>query len=148
MQDRIEKNIDIAAPIDRVWRAISEAEEFGSWFGVAFETPFAAGETSWGRITDPPGMAHLRFAFRVVALEPYRFAYEWHPYAIDPDVDYSAETPTLVAFTLTPIDTGTRLDLVESGFAALPPQRYADAVRMNTSGWETQLERVRACAER
>lgn len=147
MQDRIERSVMLHAPLERVWSALTDAEQFGAWFGVVFETPFRPGATSWGRITNPPSMAHLRFAFRIIAMEPWRFAYAWHPNAIDPAIDYSAETPTIVEFLLTPLESGTRLDLTETGFAQLPPGRYADALRMNSSGWETQVERIRVYVE-
>ena len=141
--DRIERVIDIRAPLARVWRALSDAEEFGSWFGVALRgQTFAVGRSVSGRITHP-GYEHVVFTAEVVRVEPERrLAFRWHPYAIDPGVDYSGEATTLVEFELEPIVVGTRLRVVESGFDALPPARRADAFRMNSQGWEAQMHNI------
>jgi uncharacterized protein YndB with AHSA1/START domain len=148
MTDRIEKSIDIAAPIERVWRALTDHEEFGSWFQVALEGPFAVGAPSRGHITYP-GHEHVRWKAEVVAMEPpSRFAFTWHPYAVDPDVDYSAEPQTLVEFRLEPAEGGTRIIVTETGFDALPAHRRPDALRMNDSGWAEQMRNIKAYAER
>ena len=141
--DRIERQIEIRAPLTRVWRALSDAEEFGSWFGVALHgQTFAVGRSVSGRITHP-GYEHVVFTAEVVRVEPERrLAFRWHPYAIDPGVDYSGEATTLVEFELEPIAAGTRLRVVESGFDALPPARRADAFRMNSQGWDAQMQNI------
>ncbi len=138
MTDRIEKEIELKAPVSRVWRALTDHREFGTWFRARFEGPFVAGEVAQGRITHP-GYEHLRFTVTVQAIEPERrFAFTWHPYAIDPDKDYSGETPTLVEFTLERTPNGTLLHIVESGFDKLPPERRDEAFRMNGQGWSIQ----------
>ena len=148
MTDRIEKSIAIAAPVERVWRALTDHEEFGAWFRVSLEGPFALGEVSRGRITYP-GYEHLEWEARVVAMEaPHLFAFTWHPYAVDPDTDYSAEPQTRVEFRLEPAGEGTHLTVVESGFDSLPAERRDEALRMNTGGWETQVRNVKAHVER
>ncbi len=148
MTDRIEKSIAIAAPVERVWRALTDHEEFGAWFRVRLEGPFVLGEVSRGRITYA-GYEHLKWEARVVAMEaPRLFAFTWHPYAVDPDKDYSAEPPTRVEFRLEPAGAGTRLTVTESGFDALPAERRDEALRMNTGGWEKQVKNVKAHAER
>lgn len=147
MTDRIEKSIDIAAPPERVWRALTDFEEFGTWFRVRLDGPFVLGEASTGRITHP-GFEHLQWEAQVVAMEePRLFAFTWHPYAIDPDRDYSAEPATRVEFHLEPEGQGTRLTVTESGFDAIPAWRRDEALRMNTGGWEAQVRNVKAHVE-
>ena len=144
MEDRVEKRIEIAAPRARVWQALTDSREFGEWFKVKLDGPFVVGETVGGYITHP-GYEHLRMEVTVTAIEPMtRFAYTWHPYAVDPKVDYSGETQTLVEFRLGVTTTGTLLMVTESGFAQLPPGRYAEAFRMNSGGWEQQMKQVEA----
>jgi uncharacterized protein YndB with AHSA1/START domain len=142
MQDRIEKQITLKAPIARVWRALTDFRQFSSWFGVRMEQAFAPGEPSAGQITYP-GYEHLRMRITVQKMEPEQlFSFTWHPYAVDPQVDYSSETPTLVEFHLQAVAEGTLLRVTESGFARLPPHRYTDALRMNERGWAEQLENI------
>jgi uncharacterized protein YndB with AHSA1/START domain len=140
--DRIEKLIVLRAPIDRVWRALASAREFGSWFGVALEGEFSAGARVRGRVTKP-GYEHLTWDVVIERFEPPRvLAWRWHPNAIEPTTDYSAEPTTLVVFELEPIDGGTLLRLVESGFDGLPLERRGDAFRGNEQGWTIQLEAI------
>lgn len=140
--DRIEMHIDLDAPPARVWRVLSDHSEFGSWFGVKLESAFVPGKASRGKITHP-GYEHLTMEIVIRAMEPERLlSFNWHPYAVDPNVDYSKETPTLVEFTLEPISTGTRLTVVESGFDKLPASRRDEAFRMNSGGWAAQLENI------
>jgi uncharacterized protein YndB with AHSA1/START domain len=140
----IVKRIDIAAPVARVWRALTDYQQFSQWFLVNIEGPFIPGEKVGGQLTFP-GKEHVRMEVVVQALQPTTyFAYTWHPYAIDPNIDYSGETPTLVEFHLEATPTGTLLVVTESGFENLPPSRYADAMRMNTRGWEQQLLKIEA----
>jgi uncharacterized protein YndB with AHSA1/START domain len=142
MTDRIEKTIELKAPIERVWRALTDHEQFGAWFGVRMEGPFVPGETSRGKITNP-GYDHLTMEVVTQALEPPRlFSYTWHPAALDPEVDYSGETPTLVAFRLESIDGGTRLTVTETGFDSLPAHRIPDVLRLNDAGWTFQMTSI------
>lgn len=142
MSDRIEKQIEIEAPVSRVWRAVTDYREFGAWFRVALEAPFEAGKAARGRITYP-GKENLVMTVTVQRIEPERlFSFTWHPYAIDPNVDYSAETPTLVEFILEATAKGTRLIVVELGFDALPAHRRDLAFRMNDGGWAIQVQNI------
>ena len=144
MTDRIEKAIDLKAPVERVWRAISDPAEFGQWFQVKIDTPFVAGELARGNIT-LPGYEHLIWEVRIVKMEaPRLFAFTWNPYAVDPDKDYSGETPTLVEFHLAPTPQGTRLVITETGFDKIPAERRAEAMRMNDSGWAEQTVNIQA----
>jgi uncharacterized protein YndB with AHSA1/START domain len=131
MTDRIEKTLELKAPVSRVWRALTDHSEFGQWFRVRLEGPFVPGQATRGQITYP-GYEHLRWEAVVQAMEPERlFSFTWHPYAVDPEQDYSAEPPTLVEFTLEKTASGTLLHVVESGFDKLPNKRRAEAFRMN-----------------
>ncbi len=141
--DRIHRQILLKAAPARVWRALADAGEFGAWFGVRLESPFVVGQPTSGHITHP-GYEHLRFTVQVEAVEPpSRFAFRWHPYAIDPSRDYSAEPTTLVEFLLLPQGGGTLLTVVESGFDRLPPARRDEAFRVNDGGWAEQMKNVR-----
>ncbi len=147
MQDRIEKSIELKAPIARVWRALTDHREFGEWFRVKLDGPFVVGEVSRGQITYP-GYEHLPWVVEVQAMEPERlFSFTGHPGAVDPDVDYSDEPTTLIEFRLEPTADGTRLVIVESGFSALPESRYSDALRMNDAGWAEQLKHIQSYVE-
>ena len=140
--DRIEKQVRLQAPRSRVWRALTDAGEFGTWFGVALQAPFAEGATVRGQITHP-GYQHLTMEVLVERIEPERyFAYRWHPYAIDPAIDYSHEPTTLVEFRLDENGAGTVLTIVESGFDRIPLARRAEAFRMNDGGWTAQARNI------
>lgn len=140
--DRIEKRVVLRAPRSRVWRAISTAEEFGAWFRMNLEGAFAEGATIRARITIP-GYEHVTLEMLVERIEPERyFSYRWHPYAIDPAVDYSAEPTTLVEFTLEETEGGTALTIVESGFDRIPLARRSEAFRMNDQGWAGQIKNL------
>lgn len=142
MADRIEKRIELKAPVSRVWRAVTDYREFGEWFRVKFEGPFVAGEVARGKITNP-GYEHLTLEATVKEIQPERlFSFTWHPYAIDPKVDYSKETPTLVEFRFEKIPSGTLLVVTESGFDKIPANRRAEALRMNDNGWAAQLKNI------
>ncbi|HSS51011.1 MAG TPA: SRPBCC family protein [Thermoanaerobaculia bacterium] len=141
--DRIEKNILLRAPKARVWRALTDAGEFGSWFGVKMESGFAAGKPATGQITYP-GYEHLKFAVTVERMDAEQlFSFRWHPNATDPKKDYSAEPTTLVEFRLEEVADGTLLTVVESGFDQLPAERRAEAFRGNSSGWAQQMENIK-----
>ena len=140
--DRIEKSILLRAPRARVWRALTDATEFGAWFRVALEGPFREGATIRGRITHP-GYEHVTMEMTVERIDPERlFSYRWHPYAIDPAVDYRAERTTLVELRLEDDAGGTRLTVVESGFDRVPKARRDEAFRMNESGWSAQVGNI------
>ncbi|KLU24515.1 vanillate O-demethylase oxidoreductase VanB [Caballeronia mineralivorans PML1(12)] len=141
--DRIEREILLKAPRSRVWRALSNAEEFGNWFGMDLKgKTFEAGKTVHARITYP-GYEHLVCEMVIERIEPEKLlSWRWHPGAIDPAFDYSGETRTLVVFELEEVDSGTLVRLVETGFDDLPPARRLDAFRLNSGGWETQMENI------
>jgi uncharacterized protein YndB with AHSA1/START domain len=144
MSDRVEKRIELKAPVSRVWRALTDHREFGEWFHVRLEGPFVAGQVARGKITHP-GYEHVPWKVTVVTMEPERlFAFSWHPYAVDPAVDYDSETPTLVEFRLEAIAGGTLLLLTESGFDKVPSGRRAEAFRMNDGGWTQQMKNIEA----
>jgi uncharacterized protein YndB with AHSA1/START domain len=140
--DRIEKTTVIRAPRARVWRALTDHEEFGRWFGVTLDKAFAPGATINGKILDPE-YAHMPFTMTIDRVEPERlFSMRWHPYAHDPAVDYSAEPTTLIEFTLDEVGEGTRVTVVESGFDRIPIERRALAYRMNDEGWGGQMQNI------
>jgi uncharacterized protein YndB with AHSA1/START domain len=142
MNDRIEKRVELKAPVSRVWRALTDYREFGTWFGVKLEGPFVRGQSAGGQITYP-GWEHVRMQLVVQKMEPEkRFSFTWHPYAVDPKADYSQETPTLVEFTLGKTAGGTLLVVTESGFDRIPAARRAEAFRMNDGGWATQMNSI------
>jgi uncharacterized protein YndB with AHSA1/START domain len=141
--DRIEKQITLDAPRSRVWRALTEVDQFNSWFGVSLATPFSPGAEVSGQIK-VRGYEHMTMTIWIETMEPERFfSFRWHPYAVEPDFDYSAEPTTLVSFTLEDAGAGTRLTIVESGFDAIPESRRAKAFEMNSNGWTGQSENIR-----
>jgi uncharacterized protein YndB with AHSA1/START domain len=140
--DRIEQRVVLRAARTRVWRAITNAEEFGTWFRMKLEGAFTEGRPIRGKITIP-GYEHVTLEMLVERIDPERyFSYRWHPYAIDPGVDYSAEPTTLVEFNLEEIDGGTAVTIVESGFDRIPLSRRAEAFRMNDQGWAGQIKNL------
>ena len=142
MQNRIEKRLELRAPVSRVWRALTDHREFGQWFRVKLDGPFVPGQPAQGQITYP-GYEHIRWQAVIQKMEPEKlFSFTWHPYAIDPKVDYSKETPTLVEFRLEQIPSGTLLLLSESGFDSIPADRRAEAFRMNDGGWSEQMKNI------
>ena len=142
--DRIERKVLIKATRARVWRAVSDAAEFGSWFGVDFKgKAFVAGKSVQGRITYP-GYEHLTMEVLIDQVVPERLlSWRWHPAAIDPAVDYSHEPTTLVVFELEEVDGGIMLSVVESGLDKIPLERRATVLRLNSSGWDAQMENVK-----
>lgn len=140
--DSIEKRIELKASPARVWRALTDHVEFGQWFGVKLHQPFVVGQPTRGNILYP-GYEHLIMEVVVQAMETETlFSYTWHPYAVDPKVDYSQEPPTLVEFRLTAIPGGTRLVVRESGFDRVPAARREEAFRMNDGGWAEQIKNI------
>jgi uncharacterized protein YndB with AHSA1/START domain len=144
MEDRIEKRIEIAAPVSRVWQALTDSRQFGEWFLVKMDGLFVAGKSVAGQITHP-GYEHLRMQIVVEAIEPQTlFSFTWHPYAVDPKVDYSQEESTLIEFRLQPTPGGTLLTVTESGFDKIPAERRAEALLRNDSGWAQQMKNIQA----
>jgi uncharacterized protein YndB with AHSA1/START domain len=141
--DRIERKILLNAPRARVWRALSNAEEFGNWFGVDFKgKSFVAGKAVQGKITYP-GYEHIVMEVFIERVVPERLlSWRWHPAAVDPAVDYSQEPTTLVVFELQEADGGVLLTVVESGLDAIPLARRASVYRMNSSGWDEQMRNI------
>jgi uncharacterized protein YndB with AHSA1/START domain len=147
--DRIEKKVLLHAPCERVWQAISDSARIGSWFGVAFDGPFAAGARLTGRIVPTSVDAEIAklqkshegkpFEFFVDRIEPMRrLSFRWHPSAVEPGVDYSKEPTTLVVFELEKVPGGTLLTISESGFDQIPLERWAKAFAANEGGWAKQ----------
>lgn len=157
--DQIKKQILLRAPQSRVWRALTDATEFGSWFGIKLHGPFVAGTAVQGELTGTTvneeiaaaqqAYAGLRFEIVVDQIEPERLiCFRWHPYAIEPGVDYSAEPMTLVSFTLEEAAGGVQLTVVESGFDRIPLERRAKAFAANEGGWEVQVTLIEAYLDR
>ena len=141
--DSIERTVVIAAPRERVWRALSNAEEFGTWFGANLKgQTFAPGKRARGNLTFA-GYEHVQFDVVVERMEPQSvLSYRWHPYNLDAAVDYEKEQPTLVTFTLKDAPgKGTVLTVLETGFDNIPPARRLEAFRMNSAGWKSQLDK-------
>lgn len=140
--DRIEKTVTLKAPRSRVWRALTDARQFGKIFQTELTGEFTPGVTIRGRITYP-GWENLPMEMAVERMEPERlFSFRWHPGDIDPKFDYTSEPMTLVEFTLEEISGGTRLTIVESGFDKIPLARRTKAFQMNESGWTEQLQNI------
>lgn len=159
MSDRIEKRVVLRAPLDRVWRAISDSEEFGRWFGIHFDGPFVEGGSVTGAIVPTTvddevakrqePHAGTKSTWQIVAIEPQRrLAYRWDPFAIDPTVDYDPEPTTLVEFTLAETPEGVLLTIVESGFDAVPEARRNASFEANSEGWAIQTDLVRRYLDR
>lgn len=169
VSDRIEKQILLRAPVPRVWRALTDVEEFGAWFGVRLDEPFAPGRTVTGRFVVLPdeevfeeyqraqGLQPAKVAIptgsivfcTVETMEPQRyFSFRWIPYSIDAECDPAQEPTTLVEFRLEAVAEGTRLTIVESGFERVPAHRRERAFRMNDGGWGAQIENVKRYVER
>lgn len=153
IEKRIEKRIELRAPLERVWRAVADSQSFGAWFGMELDGPFVAGMSVTGRIRPTlvdPEIARLQephagksLMLEIVEIEPLRtFAFRWHPFAIDPAVDYRREPTTLVTFRFAATTVGTLLTLTESGFDALPPHRRQSAFQANDGGWSHQLRLI------
>jgi len=152
--DKIEKQVILRAPLARVWGAITDSKQFGSWFGCALDGPFVQGKPAKGTIQPTkvdPEVAKMQephkgaaFYIEVERVEPMRlFSFRWHPYAIEPGKDYASEPMTLVQFELKEIEPGkTQLKITESGFDKVPLARRADAFKANEGGWEHQSKLI------
>jgi uncharacterized protein YndB with AHSA1/START domain len=140
--DRIEKQIRLAAPRSRVWRALTDPNEFSQWFGVKLTGVVAPGSKLRGPV-DCAGYEDIIIEATVHTVEPEkRFGFRWHPYALDRTVDYAAEPTTLVMFTLEDAGSGTLLHVVESGFDKIPASRRVKAFEMNSAGWTAQMNNI------
>jgi uncharacterized protein YndB with AHSA1/START domain len=142
-RDHIKREILLKAPRSIVWHALSDAEEFGDWFGVALKgKSFAPGNRVQGHITSP-GYEHIIFDVLIEDMEPERLlSFWWHPYAVNPSIGYSQEPTTLVVFGLQEVEGGTLLSVVESGFDEISPSRTVEAFHMNSSGWDEQMKNI------
>jgi uncharacterized protein YndB with AHSA1/START domain len=140
--DRIEKSIVLRAPRSRVWRALTDAQAFGEWFGIKFSGSFVPGARLQGQLQHK-GYEHLTMEISIEQMEPERlFSWRWHPHAIDPQTDYSKEPTTLVVFELADAADGTLLTVVESGFDGIPLTRRMEAYRGNSDGWAQQMKAI------
>jgi uncharacterized protein YndB with AHSA1/START domain len=148
--DRIEKKILLQAPLERVWRAISDSKQFGAWHGVKFDGPFVAGIGMVGKVA-PIAVADVEIARRhnrregkpftiwVERVEPMRlFSMRWYPFDEEPSADYSKEPTTLVEFRLEEVSGGTMLTIIESGFDGLSPEQRAREIASHEQGWAAQ----------
>lgn len=151
--DRIVKKTLLRATRERVWRAVSDAKEFGAWFGVEFDAPFTAGARMRGKIVPTKAdeeVAKLQkphegktFEVTIDRIEPQRlFSFRWHPFAVDPTVDYSSEPTTLVVFEMEQVADGILLTITESGFDRIPLARRAQAFTANEGGWTHQSKLI------
>lgn len=139
--DRIEKQRVLRAPPARVWRAISNARELSTWFGVALSDDFVPGATIRGTVAYEG--KDVTFTIQIERMEPERLlAFRWHPFAVDPAVDYAREPTTLVELALAPVPEGTLLTVTESGFDQIPLARRAKAFEMNDHGWAEQIQNI------
>jgi len=159
VSDRIEKEVLLRAPLSRVWEALTDAAQFGQWFGVRLDGQFKAGTPINGKITPTmvdPEVAKMqqpyegmKFEIVVDRIEPKKlFSFRWHPFGVDPKVDYSVEPMTLVEFTLQELPEGVRLTVTESGFDKIPIERRAAAFTANEGGWTKQMELVQKYVEK
>ncbi len=141
--DRIERKVLLNASRKAVWEALTDAEQFGSWFGIALKgKTFITGETIEAPITYP-GYEHVVWKARIERILPQTlFSFWWHPFAVAKDVDYDKETPTLVEFTIEDRAPGILLRVVESGFDAVPQARRQKAFKMNSRGWDEQMGNI------
>jgi uncharacterized protein YndB with AHSA1/START domain len=151
--DRIDKKILLRAPRKRVWRALSDSTEFGQWFGMRLDGPFKPGAIIHGVIaptTVDAAVADAQKAYEgtpveitIDRVEPERlFSFRWHPFAIERDVDYTAEPTTFVTFALEDAAKGVLLTITESGFDRIPLERRAKAFTANEQGWEMILKLI------
>lgn len=146
-QDRIEKIVDLKASVSRVWRALTDHEEFGAWFHVRLDGPFQVGEVTTGNMTFP-GSEHLKWESLTERLVPEElFQFSWPPSAVDPETEYPANAKVMVEFRLEPTEDGTRLTITESGFLQFPESKRLEVLRSNREGWDIQARHVAAHVE-
>ncbi len=141
MENTIEKQITIKAPISKVWGALTDAKQFGQWFKVDLHSDFVAGKTTKGK-NKTKGF-EMEMVFHIKDIKPQNyFSYAWIPFPMDQKFDYSKEEPTLVEFFLEEAKGGTLLKVKESGFNKITASRRAEAFKMHTGGWEAQLQNI------
>ena len=149
LRDRIEKSAVLHASLERVWQAVSDSGQFGTWFGMEIDQPFVEGTTVMGvmsatAVDDEIAAQQKPHAgapcpLRIVTVDPpKRLAFRWNPV---PDPEF-ADVTTLVEFTLTEVDDGVLLEIVESGFDALPASHRTTAFDNNSGGWAAQLNLI------
>ena len=143
-QDRIIKVVDLKAPVSRVWRALTDHQEFGQWFRVSLDGPFQIGVLTTGHITHP-GHEHVKWESVTEQMDHEQlFVFSWPPSAVDPDTDYDDGAKVMVEFRLEPTDQGTRLTITESGFLQFPESKRLEILRSNKDGWDLQAKNVAA----
>ena len=141
-QDKIEKVVELNAPLARVWRAITNHEEFGEWFHVRLDQPFEVGKTTTGQITYP-GHEDMKWTSVTERMEHESlFVFSWPPGDMDPDTDYDEDAKVFVEFRFEPTESGTRLTITESGFLQFPEAKRLEILRGNTEGWNIQAENI------
>jgi uncharacterized protein YndB with AHSA1/START domain len=138
-EDRIEKVVDLAAPVSRVWQALSDYHEFGEWFRVELDGPFEPGEVSTGKMTFPDSEG-LPWPVLVDRMEPERlFSFRWN---LEEAADAANQQTMLVEFRLEETAVGTRLTITESGFSAIPESRRIEMLRQCDWGWDVQSRNI------
>jgi uncharacterized protein YndB with AHSA1/START domain len=153
--DRIEKKILLRAPREKVWRALTDSTEFGSWFGMKFTAPFTPGAIMRGVVVPTTVNTEVANAQKqyegfpveltIDRIEPERlFSFRWHPHAIEPGVDYSAEPATLIVFILEEVPEGVLLTVMETGFDQIPLVRRVKAFTANEQGWGKVVKLIEA----
>lgn len=141
VENVIEREIELKASLDKVWNALTNADQFAQWFNVKLESGFIAGETTYG-MNALKGF-EMKMAFHIKTISPKSyFSYAWTPFPMDQTFDYSKEEPTLVEFFLEEVSSGTLLKVKESGFSKITASRRAEAFRMHSGGWEAQLRNI------
>ena len=159
LDNRIEMHIVLKAPVARVWDALTDSRQFGIWFGMDLDGPFAAGQPITGRIAPTQVDAEVAkmqepyagtpVSFVIDRIEPKTlFSMRWHPFAIDPAVDYSGEPMTLIVFALKETNDGVELTVTETGFEHIPAHRRTAALKANDGGWAKQMELIAAYVHR
>lgn len=142
MENRIVKTVDLKAPVSRVWRALTDYEQFGAWFRVKLDQPFEVGALSTGRMAYP-GYEACPWRAVVEIIEPEKlFSFSWHDFDEASGADIADQPVMLVEFRLEPIAGGTRLTITESGFEALPDPRRLEVLRGNKEGWDIQAKNI------
>lgn len=138
--DSIIHTLLLSAPLEQVWNAITDSGQFAEWYRFTLHGPFRLGELTTGHL-DSRDYGRIDFDIRVVAVEPMRlFAFEWHPFSVHANIDYSQEPRTRIEFQFAPEGDRIRLTMTESGFDGIPAYRREEAFRMNSGGWSAHLE--------
>ena len=141
-QDKIEKVVELRAPVSRVWQAITDHKQFGEWFHVRLDQPFEVGKTTTGQVTYA-GYEDMKWTSVTERLEPETlFVFSWPPGDMDPDTEYASDAKVVVEFKFEPTESGTRLTITESGFLQFPEAKRLEILRGNTEGWNSQAENI------